>query len=139
MCPQRFGGAWTEEKLSALEEYFRAYLKIFISNSRASKLTRHYVDAFAGSGLREANRTPPTNLSRNFNDADDQSASEVAGYADGSVRKALSLESAFHHYWLVEKDHSHADSLKGMIETDFPDRAGSCRVIPGDANQPVAA
>lgn len=27
MAPQQFGGAWTEEKLSALQEYLRQYLR----------------------------------------------------------------------------------------------------------------
>jgi three-Cys-motif partner protein len=138
MCPQQFGGAWTEEKLNALEDYLRAYLKIFTSNVKASKLTRHYVDAFAGSGLREVKCTAPTSLSLKFSDTDAESAGEVAGYADGSARKVLSLESAFHHYWMIEKDPSHADSLRAMIKTDFPERAATCEVVPGDANEFLA-
>lgn len=41
MAPKQFGGAWTEEKLSALQEYLRQYLRIFDANPAARRLTRH--------------------------------------------------------------------------------------------------
>lgn len=53
MAARRFGGRWTEEKLEALRLYVEAYLEIFTKNPRAKKLTRIYVDAFAGTGYRE--------------------------------------------------------------------------------------
>ena len=57
MNTQRFGGPWTEQKLNALENYLGAYLTIFTRNPKAAKFTRHYVDAFAGSGLRSVRDT----------------------------------------------------------------------------------
>lgn len=54
---------------------------------------------------------------------------------DGSVRKVLSLEQAFHHYWFVEDNHVHAADLKAMVDTDFPDRAPDCHIETKDANE----
>jgi len=48
----RFGGRWTEEKLEILEDYLKAYRRIFDTNVRARALTTWYVDAFAGTGTR---------------------------------------------------------------------------------------
>ncbi|HFD86483.1 MAG TPA: three-Cys-motif partner protein TcmP [Gammaproteobacteria bacterium] len=128
MNAQRFGGPWTEQKLDALERYLRAYLTIFTRNPRAAKFRRHYVDAFAGSGTREARDTATTHL-----DLDD--ANEAVDFMDGSVRKVLSIDQEFHKYWFVEKDPVHADSLRRMIRRDFASREEKCKVIQGDANE----
>lgn len=53
METHRFGGTWTEEKLAALREYLSAYTQI-LKNKR---LTRYYIDAFAGTGDRTRLRT----------------------------------------------------------------------------------
>ncbi len=49
---KEFGGDWTEKKLDLLENYLKAYLRIFTSNERARHFHRIYVDGFAGSGFR---------------------------------------------------------------------------------------
>lgn len=128
MNAQRFGGPWTEQKLSALESYLSAYLTIFTKNPKAAKFTRHYVDAFAGSGLRMVRDTTTTPL--NLGDID-----EAFEYMDGSVRKVLSMDKEFHKYWFIEKDANHAASLKQMINEDFPNRFARCEIIEKDANE----
>ncbi len=131
MTPQQFGGAWTEEKLSALQEYLRMYLRIFDANPAAQKLTRHYVDAFAGSGLRELRRQE---RGANHQPELEIEFEEVARFADGSVKKALSLESAFHHYHLVERDPDRVAELRAMITREFAERSALCSVVCEDAN-----
>lgn len=128
MEPQQFGGAWTEKRLKALEQYLKAYLTIFTRNPKAAKLRRHYVDAFAGSGLREARETQALPL--DLGDAD-----EALAYMDGSVRKVLSLEQDFHHYWFIEKNPAYAASLRDMVEADYREQASRCHVETGDANE----
>ena len=130
MNAQRFGGPWTERKLQALEKYLSAYLTIFKTNHKAAKFTRHYVDAFAGSGWRSVRDTAPVSTSLDLGDAD-----ETLEYLEGSVRKVLSMEKDFHRYWFVEKDSEQAESLRQMISEDFPNRAALCEVIEGDANE----
>ena len=130
MESQKFGGPWTEKKLQALEKYLEAYLTIFTKNRRASKFTRHYVDAFAGSGLRKTN--DPGGLTLDTEEGND--VLEASSFLDGSVRKVLSMDQAFHKYWFVEKDASYAINLETAIKTDFPDRQSQCKVFTGDAN-----
>lgn len=127
MSPQQFGGPWTERKLEALERYLRAYLTIFTRNPRAARFTRHYVDAFAGSGLREVRHAegPPLDLG---------DVGEALEYMDGSVRKVLSLDLDFHHYWFVEDNRVHAAELKAMVASHYQDRAPRCHIKNGDAN-----
>ena len=38
MPTHQFGGQWTEEKLNRIKKYLSAYMTIFKSNPRASKL-----------------------------------------------------------------------------------------------------
>ena len=126
MSPQKFGGPWTEQKLAAVEAYLKAYLKIFTANPIASQLTRHYVDAFAGSGWRQWAEDEPQLWTDEEGDA--------LRFAEGSVRKVLGLKEAFHRYWLVEKNSKHAADLEAMIGNDFPARAANCTVVCRDAN-----
>jgi len=48
--PHRFGGAWTDEKLKVLEGYLSAYTNAL----KNSSLSKGYIDAFAGTGYRDA-------------------------------------------------------------------------------------
>ncbi|MEX0729465.1 MAG: three-Cys-motif partner protein TcmP [Aquisalimonadaceae bacterium] len=124
--PQSFGGAWTEEKLQALEDYLNAYLNIFTSHTVASRFTRHYVDAFAGSGLREVRPAADKQTRLDFEEADQ--------YLRGSVHRVLGLRESFHRYHFVERDKTNADELRHSIATEFPERARSCVVVETDAN-----
>ncbi len=139
MRSNQFGGLWTEQKLAALVNYLHAYLTIFNSNPSAKKFTRHYVDAFAGSGW----RTPNINSENQsqlqlsfFEESDFEKLGDAIEWAEGSVRKVLSMENefTFHKYWLVEKDTTNANLLGSMIYRDYPDKANNCDVINCDAN-----
>ena len=135
MSNQSFGGKWTEQKLLALEKYLRAYLQIFTKNSKAKMFTRHYVDAFAGSGWRSISKESTNVTQLSFPILED--IDEIKKYAEGSVRRVLSLDDAldFHRYWFVEKDNQHAESLRKMIATDFPDKNERFQIEKCDANQ----
>jgi len=60
LSAHRFGGAWTERKLSALGHYLVQYQVIFKKNPAARKLRAIYVDAFAGTGDRDVRRDKST-------------------------------------------------------------------------------
>ena len=130
MKGQQFGGPWTDRKLRALEKYLEAYLTIFTTHPVAKKFTRHYVDAFAGSGLRTVSRD--IDLPLDLNGSSD--VGEALAYMDGSVRKVLSMEKDFHRYWFVEKDPSHARTLDNMIDYEYSNRRSQSSVFRGDAN-----
>ena len=52
-----WGGTWTEEKLADFEKYVRAYLTIMNKYRDISHWKLIYLDAFAGSGMRESKKT----------------------------------------------------------------------------------
>lgn len=53
MVDHVFGGDWTEQKLSALRQYLKAYRLIFTRNAKAQYFKTIYIDAFAGTGSRK--------------------------------------------------------------------------------------
>jgi hypothetical protein len=58
MADHKFGGDWTEIKLSRLQKYLKAYRHIFTQNEKARYFKTWYVDAFAGTGSRTQTSTP---------------------------------------------------------------------------------
>ncbi|NIQ06311.1 MAG: three-Cys-motif partner protein TcmP, partial [Candidatus Korarchaeota archaeon] len=132
MAEQKFGGPWTEKKLKALEAYLKAYLRIFTSNPSAQHFTRHYVDAFAGSGLRHTHSQPalPLKLPK-----DGDVLNEAQAFMEGSVRKVLSLDDPFHNYWFIENNVNYAKHLKDSIKSEFPDRFPLCHIETQDSNE----
>lgn len=130
MVTNAFGGSWTERKLGALEKYLKAYLTIFTRNPKAARFTRHYIDAFAGSGVREAARLRDDIFANGSGELAD-----AVTYMDGSVKRVLGLQDEFHQYWFVERNRQLADELRNTIDTEFPDRAPACNIHVGDANE----
>jgi len=125
-----FGGPWTEEKLSRLKRYLEAYTVIFTKNPGARHLRRVYVDAFAGTGIRNPSsenngqRTQPL-----FDDDDD-----VRQFMKGSARVALEIRPPFHHYVFIEQDPSFARDLENL-RTTYPELSERIAIHNGDANQ----
>ncbi|WP_087754150.1 three-Cys-motif partner protein TcmP [Paraburkholderia caledonica] len=116
-----FGGEWTEQKLEALRKYLEAYRKIFSANENARFFKTLYIDAFAGTGERaDIVRDGGTLL-----DVGEQ----TTAFHKGSARIALELTEPFDEYIFVDKNGDHADALKKMIATSFPDVAGRCQVF----------
>jgi len=90
MAEQRFGGAWTEDKLSRLRKYLRAYMKIFSRNPRAAYFRAVYVDAFAGTGFRKDPAAVDEATDTLFDDV--ASDTDADALRKGSVQVALELE-----------------------------------------------
>jgi len=94
----QFGGEWTDRKLQVLAKYLTSYT-IALKNTPFQKL---YIDAFAGTGYREA---------RSDNDEDasqrtlfpDLAEAEPQAFLDGSARLALQVQPPFDQYLFVER------------------------------------
>lgn len=114
MTTQKFGGAWTQEKLNIFTSYLEAYL-IALQNQNFKKI---YIDAFAGTGKIET--------------------SDGEQYLEGSARLALSARKSFDFYYFIEGDNKKAAELKQMIDNDFSYMKGITRVYCGDANEKLA-
>jgi three-Cys-motif partner protein len=128
MAQHRFGGTWTERKLEALREYLVQYQLIFTKNPSARKLRTIYVDAFAGTGERDASEFAGQAQLFGYDE-------ETRGYQEGSVRKALSLENKFHQYVFIDSKPKHASALQKLIRTEFSVLSDRCVIKQEDANR----
>lgn len=124
MVRQQFGGDWTEEKLRRVGEYFERY-NVALKNQ---PFTREYIDAFAGTGYREA-RDEGGGGGLMFPGLADP---EVQHFLDGSARIALKTEPSFHRFTFIEQDPRKVAEL-GRLRDEFP--AKPIRIECGDANQ----
>lgn len=123
MRSPRFGGSWTEKKLSVV----RRYLEVYAGALKSQPFKRLYIDAFAGTGARaerEASSLPLLDLP------------DIEAIAKGSARLALEVEPPFHEYILIEKITRRAEELS-RLRTEYPTRA--IRIVNADANDAVGA
>ena len=127
MVKHHFGGSWTERKLEALQEYLVQYQLIFTKNPNARKLRTIYVDAFAGTGDRDASEFPAKDQLFGYDN-------EIRSYQEGSARKALSLENKFHQYVFIDIKPKHASALQGLIQSEFSEISDRCLIKQEDAN-----
>jgi three-Cys-motif partner protein len=121
---QQFGGDWTEDKLSRVEEYFERY-NVALKNQ---PFTRDYIDAFAGTGYREV-REEQGGGGLMFPALAEP---EIQRFLDGSARRALKVEPGFHRFTFIEKDPRKVAELQ-KLRDEFPGR--SIRIECGDANK----
>lgn len=125
MTSHQFGGQWTE-KLERIKKYLSAYMTIFKSNVRASKLNTIYVDAFAGTGFRNPEITDK-NLLPLFDDSD------ALGLQKGSAQIALESVPPFNEYIFVEKCPEYAEELE-KLRLKFQRHYDNITIIQDDAN-----
>lgn len=129
---RRFGGPWTEEKLSRVDKYLGAYMTIFKGNASAAALTTNYVDAFAGTGRRSSPVGEKRVEGALFEDA--LASTEAGSLKEGSAYVALSQAHPFDRYIFVDREPGHAQALEKLRE-DFPELASRIRVETADANE----
>lgn len=135
MAEHKFGGDWTEVKLSRLQKYLNAYRQIFTQNERARYFKTWYVDAFAGTGSRTPTGTAPEYAL--FQDVYEDE--ETAQYRDGSATIALSLSEPFDYYLFIEKSKGRVQALQQAIERDHSALQSRCDFRRGDANEVLKA
>lgn len=131
---QRFGGDWTERKLEVLAKYLTSYTRA-LKNTTFEKL---YVDAFAGTGYREARRVDENAAESSALLLPDLAESEPQALLDGSVRRALATEPCFDRYVFIERDASRCAQLE-TLKVEFSHLANVIEIRQGDANADVRA
>jgi len=119
----RFGGSWTDQKLDVLEQYLSAYTTAL----QNAKFKKGYIDAFAGSGYREAKGTTKIVLP-------DLLDEEPQTLLEGSARRALRVEPRFDGYVFIESHAGRRAALESM-KNEFPEQANQIQIRGGDANQ----
>lgn len=102
-----FGGDWTKEKLTIIEDYLRFYVTAL--SKQQVKLI--YIDAFAGSGKTEL-----------------QNGETV----DGSA--IISLKYNFDEYYFIELNKERSQCLRDEIDLRFSYKKDKVKIITGDAN-----
>jgi three-Cys-motif partner protein len=137
MGEHTFGGRWTEDKLSALGKYLRAYRQIFTQNQKARYFTTWYVDAFAGTGSRTVPGGAANEQLSVFEDV--YKDAETTQYRDGSAKIALTLPEPFDHYLFIEKSKGRVSQLRDAIERGHKPLLPRCDFRHEDANTVLKA
>jgi three-Cys-motif partner protein len=121
----RFGGAWTELKLDAVEYYLRFYTGALKGKpSPSNPFELWYIDAFAGSGSRRVDRS----IGGLF---DGEPLGEETVDLAGSVLRALDVDPKFKRLVFIEGNEDRFRSLE-MIAAANLDQ--NIKPVCGDAN-----
>jgi len=123
---QSFGGGWTELKLRMLNEYLAAYAKAL----KNQPFERVYIDAFAGTGYREAAQDDPDVGFFAPELADD----DAQKFFEGSAKIALRVQPAFHRYVFIERIAGKFAELLNLKD-EFAELADRMEFIQEDCNR----
>jgi three-Cys-motif partner protein len=123
-----FGGTWTTLKLKVLEKYLQSYT-VALKNTPFRKI---YIDAFAGTGYRNARGGDDKETQQNmfFPDIAEPGTQE---FLHGSARIALGIKPPFDHYIFIESNAEHCTHLQNL-KTTFPALASNLEIYQDDAN-----
>jgi three-Cys-motif partner protein len=116
---ERWGGAWTEEKLDRVEKYLVAF-QIALKKQNFKLV---YIDAFCGRGevsIRGGEELPLLNEGRKF--------------SVGSARRALSLTQPFERYHFIDASEEAMLELKDWVAQAHPQLLGKVTFHVGDVN-----
>ncbi len=126
MTKQRFGGFWTEDKLSRVSKYLKAYTTVL----KKQTFNTFYIDAFAGTGYNNIKQKNP-NYDPNF----PQLASKhIDKFIEGSARIALQTIPRFNNYIFVETKTTSIAELKKLKEEQPIELQGNIKIEQEDAN-----
>lgn len=127
----KFGGDWTDDKLSRLQKYLSAYTTIFKTNRNASYYSISYLDAFAGTGFRESSDSDDHESLLLFGESDQDAKS----LKKGSVSIALETTPTFDRYIFIDKNAKHINKLTKTVNERFPNARSKISINLADANQ----
>ncbi|MEX2492356.1 MAG: three-Cys-motif partner protein TcmP [Nitrospirales bacterium] len=127
----QFGGEWTTVKLKVLAHYLQSYTNAL----KKTPFHKFYIDAFAGTGYREARRDDDAEPSQRLL-FPDLAEPEPQSLLDGSARIALQIEPHFDQYIFIENNAEHCTHLQNL-KTEFPALASKVNIFQEDANEKV--
>jgi three-Cys-motif partner protein len=97
----RFGGDWTTAKLEVLAGYLQSYTSALKDKpSPEHPFRKGYIDAFAGTGYRDAHGENDPSLSLLLPDLAEREPKDLL---DGSARLALKAEPRFDKYIFIDR------------------------------------
>lgn len=129
-----FGGHWTAEKLEVIAAYLKSYTTALQGKPSADRRFRlHYIDAFAGTGYRDPDRSAHGAEGRTLSLLPDFEHEEPRGLLDGSARLALKTTPRFDRYVFIEKSPKRCIELEAL-KIEHPELAVDIEIHQGDAN-----
>jgi len=132
----RFGGDWTTAKLDVLANYLASYTTALKDKpSKEHPFRKGYIDAFAGTGYRDARRDGEASESSQAL-LPDLAEKEPQELLDGSARLALKTEPRFDRYVFIERSAERCAQLEAL-KTEFPHLAKDIQIRHGDANTEI--
>lgn len=133
----RFGGDWTTAKLDVLSAYLKSYTTALRDKpSKANPFVKAYIDAFAGTGYRDAHGAGSDQPSDNTLLFPDLAQAEPQRLLDGSARLALKTTPRFDRYIFIERSPARCAQL-AELRTEFHDLASDIDIRQGDANDKI--
>jgi three-Cys-motif partner protein len=126
----RFGGDWTERKLEVLAKYLQSYTTAL----KKTSFEKLYIDAFAGTGYRDARREGTNASSAPL--LPDLAEPEAQTLLEGSARRALATEPSFDRYVFIERDPAYCEQLE-KLRSEFPQLSAALEIRRGDANTQI--
>lgn len=128
----QFGGEWTTRKLEVLAGYLQGYTTAL----KNQPFRTAFIDAFAGSGYRDAKRDDDSGDSAQSLLFPDLAENEPQSLLDGSARLALRTIPRFNRYIFIERHRERSEQLE-ELKIEFPDLADDIDVRQGDANEEI--
>jgi three-Cys-motif partner protein len=133
----RFGGDWTTTKLDVIARYLESYTTALKDKPAKDRpFVKGYIDAFAGTGYREARQDDRTDDAAQTLLLPDLAGAEPQALLDGSARLALKTDPRFDRYIFIERSAERCAQLE-LLKGDFPDLAEDIQIRRGDANAEI--
>lgn len=130
----RFGGDWTTRKLDVLAKYLTGYTTAL----KNAPFDKWYVDAFAGTGYRDARPAEAPDTASEWLLLPDLADREPQSLLDGSARRALTTAPPFDRYIFIEQSAGRCANLESL-GAEFPSLSAAIEVRHGDANPELQA
>lgn len=135
----RFGGDWTTAKLDVLAKYLASYTTALKDKpSKNQPFRKGYIDAFAGTGYRDARHDDGSAESSQGLLLPDLAGHEAQALLDGSARLALKTQPRFDRYVFIERSAERCAQLESL-KAKFPHLASDIQIRQGDANAEIQA
>ena len=133
----RFGGDWTTAKLDVIARYLESYTTALKDKpSQDRPFVKGYIDAFAGTGYREARQGGRAGDRDQSLLLPDLADAEPQALLDGSARLALKTDPRFDRYIFIERSAERCAQLE-LLKEEFPDLAADIQIRRGDANAEI--
>jgi three-Cys-motif partner protein len=128
-----FGGNWTTAKLDVVAEYLARYTTAL----KNTPFRKGYIDAFAGTGYRDAKPDSDDGLSQTLL-FPDLATQEPQDLLEGSTVRALKTDPRFDSYVFIERSPARCKQLEDL-KSQFPSLANAIEIREGEANLEIQA